>query len=482
MPLISSDAVQPRYDLVIGGTGFGAIFFLEGYLRRFPRARVLMLEWGAYKDHAWQLANQRNSEIEPETTFRAQPGEKPWYYTIGFGGGTNCWWGQTPRLAPNDFRLKSTYGVGEDWPLSYDDLEPYYLDAERLMHVSGPNDLSRHYPRSGDYPQPPHHMSSIDKAMKAAAPHQHFANPCARLRVPVAGRGACCSTANCSYCPTEAKFTVLNTFGPLIARSNVDVLVGARVLAAEMAAGVAQGVRFSVDGAEKVVAADLVAMACNAIQTPFILMRSGLDHPALGKYLHEKMVVQYEIILDGLNGFDGGAATSGCNISWVDGDHRRESGAGLVFFINHWNNYGLRTEYGKWCQTLPLEVFIEDLPQETNFVADEGGDFPAVHHPARSEYCLRGAARVEEKLPELLAPLPVREIIRRETLPTGFHIQGTCRMGADPATSVVSADMKVHGVSNLLVLGTSVWPSCGTANPSLTAAALSLRAAKRLAA
>jgi choline dehydrogenase-like flavoprotein len=455
------------------------MFFLHGYLKRFPQNRILLVEWGAYRDHAWQLQNIRNSSFDSDELIVRQRDQKPWFFTVGFGGGTNCWWGATPRLAPNDFRLKSKYGVGEDWPLSYDDLEPYYLAAEQVMLVAGPDDLAKRYPRSGPYPQPPHHMSSVDKVMKRAMPDHHFAVPTARLRIPVGNRGSCCDSARCNLCPTEAKFTALNTFGPLIDLPNVDLIVNARVLAVEMAAGKARGLRYSVDGRERTARGDLVAVGCNGIHTPFILMRSGFKHRALGKYLHEKSVMQFEVLLDGLDNFDGGIPHSGCNVLWVDGDHRKEAAAAFIFFGNHYF-HGLRTEPGRWRQTLPLEVLVEDLPQETNMVVDEGGDMPVVHHPSRSDYNRRGAERALAKLPELLAPLPVERIIRHPDHLTAAHIQGTCRMGADPASSIVDADLVYHEVRNLLVLGTAVWPSCASANPSLTAAALSLRAAARL--
>ncbi len=479
MPLINADAVKNGYDLVVAGTGFGSMFFLHGYLKRFPKARILLVEWGSYRDHDWQIENQRNSDLDCADLFVRNPDEKPWFFTVAYGGGTNCWWANTPRLGPNDFRLKTKYGVGEDWPLSYDDVEPYYLAAEQIMHVAGPNDLTKRYPRSGPYPQPPHHLSSVDKVMKAAMPDHHFAVPTARLRIPVGNRGSCCDSVMCSFCPTEAKFTALNTFDPLIEMPNVHLLVNARVLAVEMEGGKAKGLRYSTGGREHTVTGDLVAVGCNAIYTPFILMRSGFEHPALGKYLHEKSVLQFEVLLDGLNNFDGGIPSTGCNTLWVDGEHRREAGGALVYFINHYRD-GLRTEWGRWQQALPFEVFVEDVPQATNMVVDEGGDTPVVKHPSRSEYNRRGAERVVEKLPELLAPLPVERVIRHEDLPTGFHLQGTCRMGADPSSSIVDADLIHHEVRNLLVLGTAVWPSCGTANPSLTAAALSLRAAARI--
>ena len=66
--------------------------------------------------------------------------EKPWLHSPIFGGGSNCWWGCTPRLLPNDFRLRSAYGVGADWPVQYDELEGFYQEAEEIMAVSGPRE------------------------------------------------------------------------------------------------------------------------------------------------------------------------------------------------------------------------------------------------------------------------------------------------------------------------------------------------------
>ncbi len=480
MPLIDPDTVKNHYDLAIAGTGFGSMFFLHGFIERFPQARVLLVEWGAYRDHDWQIKNRRNSDFDCEQLYKRSADEKPWYFTIGYGGGTNCWWAQTPRFMPNDFQLKTKYGVGEDWPLSYEDIEPYYLLAEQIMMIAGPSDLARHYPRSGPYPQPPHHISSIDKVMKAAMADYHFAVPTARLRVPVGSRGACCDSAVCHLCPTEAKFTALNTFGSLLANSNIDLLTGARVLAVEMTAGTATGLRYSTARRDSTVKADLIAIGCNGLYSPFILMRSGLKHAVLGKFLHEKIVLNFEVELNGLDNFDGGTPIPGHNISWVDGEHRREAGAAVVYFSNNFPGYALRSEWGRWRQTLPIEVFVEDLPQDRNMVVDDGGQVPAVTHGARSSYTTNGIDRAVKNLPSLLSPLPVERITRHPDSPTGFHIQGTCRMGKDPAISIVDDGLVHHSVRNLLVLGTAVWPSCGTANPSLTAAALSLRAAAQL--
>lgn len=484
MPFINPGQTDESYDVVIGGTGFGALFFLNRLLRERPGVRVLLLEWGSVRDTAWQIAHRRYGEIAPQDTYVGTPGEKPWDYTVGFGGGTNCWGGQTPRLHPNDFRLRTRYGVGMDWPVSYEELEPYYLEAERIMTIAGANDLHKHYPRSGPYPQPPHAMSTVDRMLKAAQPDMHFANSSARLRVPMGSRSACCASDDCSFCPTGAKFTAFNSLMHLFEGENVHVVTGAKVLSVEAEGERATGLIYSADGAERRARGDIVILACNAIQTPFIMLRSGFRHPALGRYLHEKQILQFETYLNGVDHFDGGQPVSGLNLSLLDGEHRSEGGAALIGIVNSWRagpyREGLRSEFGRWRQILPLEIFIEDLPLETNGVFDEGGALPVVRHPRRSDYAARGVDRLMGKLAEVLSPLPIEGIRRLDDATTGSHVQGTVRMGTDPETSIVDGALRHHQVRNLLVLGTAVFPTCGTGNPSLTAAALSLRAARLL--
>lgn len=104
---MSSDASK-SYDLVVIGSGFGASFFLHGALPRLgPKARVLVLERGGRLTPEWQLAQGRNSDLDPETSIRVPSGHKSWQFNLAFGGGTNAWWGNTPRLHPSDFELRS---------------------------------------------------------------------------------------------------------------------------------------------------------------------------------------------------------------------------------------------------------------------------------------------------------------------------------------------------------------------------------------
>ncbi|HVF17172.1 MAG TPA: hypothetical protein VNA21_09680, partial [Steroidobacteraceae bacterium] len=94
-----AEALRPdegNYDVLVIGSGFGSLFFVEGFLRKRPDARILMLERGRQNSHAWQLQHAKNSDISPLSTFRKPESHKTWNFTIGVGGGTNCWYAQSP--------------------------------------------------------------------------------------------------------------------------------------------------------------------------------------------------------------------------------------------------------------------------------------------------------------------------------------------------------------------------------------------------
>jgi choline dehydrogenase-like flavoprotein len=122
-------------------------------------------------------------------------------------------------------------------------------------------------------------------------------------------------------------------------------------------------------------------------------------------------------------------------------------------------------------------VVVEDLLEPGNKVVMGRNGTPQVEYAGPSEYAKLGLQRALEKLPTLLAPLPVERIEFRSHRPTESHLQGTLRMGSDPASSVIDAKMIHHRWKNLTVVGSATFPSCSCANPSLTVAALSLRAA-----
>jgi choline dehydrogenase-like flavoprotein len=468
-----------RYDVVVIGSGFGALFFLERFIKARPEARIVVLEWGKANSHEWQVSNQRNSTIAPDDAHVQPPNQKPWNYTIGLGGGTNCWFGQSPRLHPSDFALFTKYGVGRDWPFTYDELEPYYLDAETIMGISGAEEMARILPRSGPFPQPPHRVSAVDRMMMRAQPEWHVPIATARARVATENRSKCCASARCNLCPVDAKFTALNGFKHILSHPNITWRFGAKVTAIDHRAGTATGARYVMDGREESVVGDLVVLGANAIHSPAILLQSGLGTPRTGIGVTEQMGFNVEVLLDGLDNFDGSTITTGLNYSLYDGAFRKQHGGALVFFENRWT-FGLRKEYGRWRQTLPLTIAVENLPLDTYTVTVNPEGQALVDHRAYSDYAVRGMKAALDSLEKVLKPLPVERIIHRGERPTESHIECSLPMGSDPARSVVDSAQIHHKIRNLVVVGSAVFPTCPPANPSLTVAAMSLRAADML--
>lgn len=139
------------YDMIIVGTGPAGAFFLHRALSLLPKdTRILVLERGELRDHQWHIQNRATWMERHRNFFVNRNDRKDWIFNLAFGGTSNCWYGVTPRMLPNDFKLNSLYGVGYDWPLSYDDLEPYYGQAEEIMAISGSNDWSP-TPRARSY-------------------------------------------------------------------------------------------------------------------------------------------------------------------------------------------------------------------------------------------------------------------------------------------------------------------------------------------
>ncbi len=473
------EKLKDAYDVIVVGSGFGSLFMVETYRARFPKARIAILERGTYRDHSWQVENKKTSSIHPDTAHKTRRGEKPWNYTIGFGGGLNCWWAQTPRFLPSDFETFSRYGKAVDWPVSYNDLEESYLAAERRMHIAGDMLMSQVLPRSAEFPLPAHRLTTVDKRMMAAYPNMHVPIATARASMPIDTRAQCCSSARCNLCPVDAKFSAHNGFAYLADDPDIDILLNAEVRYVIKEAGTAKGVRFKLGNGDGEVRGDLVVVGANGIHTPAILLRSGIDDKWVGRGLHEAHSIQFEAFLDGLDHFDGGTVTTSLNYKLCDGDFRRDYAGALVYFENRWS-FGLRPEPGKWKQTLPFWLSIEDLPSlDHRVVLDRNGE-PFIIHPDVSSYAKDGAKAATEALPSLLSPLPVEALHYRGVADTASHIQGSVRMGRTADDSVVDKKLLHHGIRNLMLVGSGAIPTSSAANPSLTTAALSIHATNLL--
>lgn len=475
---IKPDEVANRsYDLVIIGTGFGSSFFLSEALKHKP-GKVLVLEWGQYNSWAWQLENRINSPIPWGSSFINNTPEKPWTTTIGFGGGTNCWFGQTPRFHPNDFKLKSLYGVGEDWPISYDDIESYYCEAEEIMQVAGDDAMGAVLPRSKPFPLPAHKGSTPDRIMMKASPETHFIMPTARASKQTETRAKCCASLTCNLCPVQAKFTALNSFKKEYANSQVDICFNSEVLSLNSDSDKVNGLLFSNDGKEYQVSADSFVLGANGIQSPAILLRSGMEYAETGKRLHEQHSINLEVYLDGVGNFDGSTITTGLNYSLADGDFRKHHSSVLFAFENRWAR-GFRPDAKRLTETLPMIIVADNIPSTDNFVGiDQHSGKAVVTHLHESKYAEDGIKNALDKLPSILSPLPIEKIFVNNVRPTESHVQGTLRMGIDGDGSVVDRNHIHHKYRNLIVVGSSVFATCSPANPSLTVSALSIRAAR----
>ena len=479
------EKAEKSYDVVIVGSGFASTFFLHRYLKHAaPNARILVLERGKWHSHADQIEMGQSSDIRAEDTWvdKGQKQNLRWKFTIGFGGGSNCWWGNAVRLHPSDFKLKSRYGVGIDWPIDYDDIESYYCDAEELMQVSGPRERML-WPRSKPFPLPPHTLPQVDRALKEAYPEHHFAAATARPSRDTATRPKCCSNGTCHLCPIDSKFSILNSLMGPYEDPRVEVLLTAEARAVDVQGGKAIGVVYRRDGREHTVTADLVVLGANALFNPTILQRSGLDHPLLGRRLHGSYSEYGEVFLDGIDNFQGSSVICGMNYAKYDGDFRREHPSVL---IETWNRGALRKEFGKWRQVMPFTLKLEDLPQDESHLklANLDDDLPEVIYNEISPYTARAVDRAEQIVGEILAPLPVEELRWLPSPDTigGPHIYGTTMMGSDPATSILDADQIHHQVRNLVVVGSGSFPAGSQSNPTLTICAVAMKAADKLGA
>ena len=471
------------YDLVVVGSSFAATFFLKKYLSKAPlTAKVLVLERGYLYPHAERVKEQRGEttafsklNADPLTSIVNKNPEKEWIFQTAFGGNSNCWYGCTPRFMPSDFRMKSLYGIANDWPLSYDELEPYYSQTEELMSISGPDDTP--FPKSSSYPLPPHLFTTVDKVLKKEYGNLYISQPTARARMAVNGRNACCANAVCHVCPVNAKFTIENSNMGVYEDERVELIFGAQVSNLDLQQNVAKKVYFVKDGKEHQVAAEAFALGTNAIFNANILLNSGDKNPYTGKGLGEQQGVQAMVYLDNLANVGGSTWVNANGYMLYEGDHRKEYAACL---IESNNAPYFRLERGKWRNIIALRMVFEDLPLDQNYVATTADIMkPEVIFKGISDYTKKAIVKMKENLPGILACLPVEKIEYEEPYSTESHILGTTRMSNSAKDGVIDKHLIHHQYRNLFVLGSGSFTTYTPNNPTLTLSALSLFAADK---
>lgn len=470
-----------HYDVIVVGTGFSSSFFLYKFKERYPDKKILVLERGRFAAHGERLEAVRerkpleNYVDSAEILKQKNQDNHAFAFQVGFGGGSNCWWGCTPRFMPNDFRIQSLYGVGNDWPLTYDELSPFYEEAEHLMQISGP--LENPYPKTASYPLRSHKLLPFDQLLQDKYGTLVQAQATARASERIASRAACCGSSACSLCPVNAKFTIEN--GMRETYEGLSLVYGAEVYALDLGGTQASKIHYRVGKEEKTDSADFFVLGANPIFNAHILLNSGDTHPLLGKGISEQRSITVDVNL-GIHNVGGSSLISANMWMLYEGDFRKEYAACLIESQN--SPMMMRLEKGKLRHIAQLKCIFEDLYQNRNGLEKSADPFlPSLTYHGPSQYLKKGVSNLEVSLKRILAGLPVESMhIPSELNETESHIIGGHIMGKEIENSVVDSQQIHHTYRNVMMLGAGSFSSMSPANPTLTLSALSLRSAAQL--
>lgn len=523
-------------DVVIIGSGVAGALAAAALSKN--GVQVLILEAGKPVDRPQAVQNFWHAAIKvPECAYPAVPEAmhpttdalQGWYRQTGpdlfkstylkvVGGTTWHWLGTCVRLIPTDFQTHTSYGYGIDWPISYETLEPFYTQAEHEIGVAGDSDHTLGSPRSAAFPMPPIPQTYLDKTLDQALQGTRFevrATPQARNSVLHDQRPPCCGSSSCiPVCPIQAKYDATVHLKKAIA-AGAGLLDGSTVVRLEHGPdGQITAAYFRRwDHTEGVVRANVFVVACHAIETPRLLLASRTDdYPdglanssgQVGRNLMDHPVqLSWALTNLPVYPYRGPLSTSGIE-NLREGDFRRDRSAYRIEIGNDgWNwpkgapistaeellKKGLRgTELDQALahdasRHIRIAALLEQLPDPDNRVTldkDETDIYgvPLPHISYRvDDYAKQGMTHARQDLTEIFERLGSTHIDHAPEYFGAGHIMGTARMGNDPATSVVDQSLRSHDHKNLYILGSSVFPTGGTANPTLTIAALSLRAA-----
>jgi choline dehydrogenase-like flavoprotein len=543
------------YDAIVVGTG-AAGGIVAGVLAEAGK-RVLLLERGPALDYEQvgrdHLRNQRFSLhghnagpeidgnprvfVDPIGRERVVRPHEPDYHNNAacVGGGTRVYGAQAWRFMPEDFHMASLYGVPEgsslaDWPIGYEELEPFYERAEWELGVSGNGDAMRDLtPRRGGYPMPPVPPGPQTAALERGAARLGWRTspvPLLINTVPYGGRAACVGCFHCIgfACPTDAKNGTHNTTIPrALATGGCELVTGASVERVETnERGDVTGVSYfggaSSAGGERRerAAAKVVIVSAGAIESARLLLNStsrshpaglGNEHDQVGRNLQGHLYPR-------AYGLAGEAVFAGrgpgVTIATTQFNHGNAGivGGGMLAddFITppvdfwhtalppdlpRWGAANKRFMREQYTRVLHVRGPVQDIPNPEGRVTVDAGvrdrrgvpvaRLSGTTHPAtvdaaefmreRGEEWLRasGCSKVWSTQPGLV-------------LSGKQHQAGTCRMGEDPRSSVTDAWGRVHAHDNLFVVDGSLHVTNGGFNPVLTIMALAFRSADYIAA
>ncbi|MFC7226867.1 GMC family oxidoreductase [Salinirubellus salinus] len=450
----------------------------------------------------------------------------------GVGGSTLHWQGMVMRLHESDFRRASESGYGVDWPLSYEDLRPYYARAERALGVAGASDNPFAPPREEPHPLPAFEPSYSDALFAEACERVGVTThsvPNARNSEPYDGRSPCVGYGTCKpVCPSGAKYDASHTVRQAEALG-VEVIDRAPVQRLETGSDpgrVEAAVYATPDGTEHRQTAREFVLAAGGVEIPRLLLLSASpDHPdglanrsgAVGRYFHDHLFAGMGGTLDrrtrqnhvgfltseshafydepgrSTTGTAGGVPASDAALSAFKLEFLNYAGPSpveMALSADDWGDSLLASLRGAYGTHVGMGGLVEQPPRAANRIAldrsttdDHGNPVPDVQWSLDGR-TRRTLERVNEVQAVVLEELGVDVDWRVGPENTGpaFHHMGTTRMGTDPDESVVRPDLRTHDVGNLRVASSAVFPTGGATNPTLTIAALALKCADHVAA
>jgi choline dehydrogenase-like flavoprotein len=516
--------MDERYDIIIIGSGPGGATMAWKLAQ--TGKRILLLERGDYLPR--ERENWDTEAVFVDARYQAH---ETWYSSTGasfrpglhyfVGGNSKVYGGVLLRLRKEDFgEIRHADGVSPAWPIGYDEFEPYYQAAEELYHVHGVRGEDPTEPpwkKPYAYPAVSHEprIQQLFDGLKRIGQHP-FHLPVGVLLdekdgVPLP-HSACirCDRFDGYPCLVNGKADaqIICVDPALRAHPNLTLLTQAYAerLIANANGTAITGVAVIRHGERMTFAADIVVVACGALSSALLLLRSGDDaHPAglanssglVGRnYMrHNNSTVlaisktpnptRFQKTL-GLNDFYFGADDWEYPLGHIQmvgkSDGVQIHGEGLPDFLR-W----LPEKPFDWLATHSIDFWLttEDLPLPQNRVYYKGGKV----HLDLTETNVEALKRLKEKLRRMCDSIEIhphlfdRSLYLGKDIPIGgtAHQAGTLRFGTDPATSVLDLDCRAHDLDNLYVTDASFFPSIGAVNPTLTIIANALRVADRIA-
>ena len=517
-------ASTEHYDVIVIGSGPGG----GSVAHRLARTgkRILMLERGDYLPRS--RANWDAKTVFVDGAYQAS---ETWHGKDGtsFHPGLHYWVGGNSkvygsalfRLRERDFgELRHKDAVSPAWPLGYDVFEPYYCQAEDLFHVHGQRGEDPTEPWSSKpyaYPPVSHEprIEALSQTLRGKGLHP-FHLPLGILLDEKDGKPT--PTSPCIRCDAfdgfpcainaKADAQVICIDPTLAAHPNFTLLTGAYVswLETDPAGRSVSRVHVTRSGQEEQYSADIVVVACGALSSALLLLRSASDrHPnglangsdQVGRnYMRHNMSVLMALLKEPNHTvFQKTLAVSDYYFDAPDW----EFPLGLIQMCATSHGEQIRGEavpgWLGWLPEMPFDKMAlhsidfwlqsEDLPRPENRIFYDGGKVVLDVTEGNEE----AAHRLKGKLVELLEPMGAYKHLIERRLYLGkeipisgtAHQAGTCRFGTDPSSSVLDLDCKAHELDNLYLADASFFPSIGAVNPTLTIIANALRVADGIA-